>query len=102
MRGRASSSLPIFSTPFEEQKLSTDGSVFHIAISPDGKNVVYTHRVNGKQSIWLRELASANNMQIVAPSDSQFYGATFSRAGDYLYYIDKERNNTIGTLYRVP
>ena len=67
-RDGKASSLPILTTPFEEEKLSTDGSVFHIAISPDGKNVVYTHRVSGKQSIWLRQLETGNNVPIVPAS----------------------------------
>lgn len=83
-------------------RLTNSGRVSDSAISPDGKYVSYVVENGGKQSIWLREVANSNNTQIVLPSDAQFYGGTFSREGDYLYYIDKERNNTIGTLYRVP
>ncbi|HET6863383.1 MAG TPA: protein kinase, partial [Pyrinomonadaceae bacterium] len=83
-------------------RLTNSGRVSDSAISPDGKYVSYVVESGGKQSIWIREVANSNNTQIVAPKDSMFYGGTFSREGDYLYYIDKERNNTIGTLYRVP
>ncbi|HEY9503034.1 MAG TPA: protein kinase [Pyrinomonadaceae bacterium] len=99
---RNESSLAVPFQAIELLRLTNSGRVSDSAISPDGKYVSYVVENGGKQSIWLRELASSSNLQIVAPSDSQFYGATFSRAGDYLYYIDKERNNTIGTLYRVP
>src|SRR5215204_5809405 len=73
LRNQTSSSIPILSTPFVLEKLSTDGGVFHIAISPDGKNVVYTHRVGGKQSVWLRQLETSNNVPIV-PESTDFYG----------------------------
>lgn len=82
-------------------KLTNSGRVTDSAISSDGAYVAYVVESGGKQSIWLRETAYSTNTQIVLPGDVQFYGGTFSRAGDYLYYIAKERNNSIGVLYRV-
>lgn len=102
MRGRASSSLPIFSTPFEEQKLSTDGSVFHIAISPDGKNVVYTHRVNGKQSIWLRQLETGNNVPIVPASDDFYGGLVVAPDGNNIYFVRGIQSGPQLAVYRMP
>src|SRR5215204_5803842 len=49
-------SAPILSAPFASEKLSTNGKVFYAAISPDGNNVVYTSGIEGKQSVWLRQL----------------------------------------------
>jgi eukaryotic-like serine/threonine-protein kinase len=92
-------------SPFQSielMRLTNSGRVNDSAISPDGKFVAYVVENSGKQSIWLREVDNTNSRQIVPSSDSQFYGGTFSRVGDYFYYIEKERNNTIGTLYRVP
>jgi len=103
VRRRESSLVP--STPFqaiELLRLTNSGRVIDSAISPDGKYVSYIVENGGKQSIWLREVANSNNTQIVPPTESMFYGETFSRKGDFLYYIDKERRNTIGTLYRTP
>src|SRR5687768_16965054 len=40
---------PVLSAPFASEKLSTNGKVFSAAISPDGKNVVYTNEIEGKQ-----------------------------------------------------
>ncbi len=56
----------------------------------------------GKESIWLRNLTTSHNVEIVPPADVERYGQTFSPDGTYVYYIAKERNNTIGTLHRVP
>ena len=83
-------------------KLTNSGRVIDSSISPDGKYVSYVVENLGKQSIWLRGVDNSSHIQIVAPEDALFYGGTFSDRGDYLYYIAKERNNTIGTLYRVP
>ena len=83
-------------------RLTNSGRVNDSAISPDGKYVAYIVENAGKQSIWIREVSSANNIQIVPPTDTQFYGGTFSLNSNELYYIAKERNNSIGVLYRVP
>lgn len=101
-RNQSSASPP---TPFqaiELLRLTNSGRVYDSAISPDGKYVAYVVEKDGKQSIWLRQIVNSNNIQVVPPDDIQFYGVTFSEAGDFLYYIAKERNNSIGTLYRVP
>ena len=70
-------------------RLTNSGRVNDSAISPDGKYVAYIVENAGKQSIWIRQVANSNNIQIIPPSETQLYGATFSRAGDYLYYIAK-------------
>jgi hypothetical protein len=40
------------------------------SISPDGKYVVYGLRENGGQSLWVRQVATQSQMQIVAPAGS--------------------------------
>jgi eukaryotic-like serine/threonine-protein kinase len=98
-------SAALFSTPFQSielLRLTNSGRVSDSAISPDGQYVSYVVESGGKQSIWLRQINTSQNVQVVAADDLQFYGATFSKKGDYLYYIAKERNNSIGTLYRIP
>ena len=103
MRGNRPSAAP--NVPFqaiELLRLTNSGRVNDSAISPDGKYVAYIVENAGKQSIWIRQVDTSNNLQIVPPTDTQFYGGTFSLKSDELYYIAKERNNSIGVLYRVP
>ncbi|PYS98772.1 MAG: hypothetical protein DMF63_14370 [Acidobacteria bacterium] len=101
IRNQASGSVPILSKPFELEKLSTDGGVFHIAISPDGKNVVYTHRENGKQSLWLRELETSNNVPIV-PASTDFYGGlAISPDGNSIYFVRGMRSGPQLSVYKM-
>ena len=102
LRGRETSSVSVLSTPFEEQKLSTDGSVFHVAISPDGKNIVYTHRVNGKQSIWLRQLETGNNVPIVPASDDFYGGLVIAPDGNTIYFVRGSQTGPQLGIYRMP
>ena len=102
LRNRDASSIPILSTPFALEKLSTDGGVYHIAISPDGKNVVYTHRENGKQSIWLRQLETSTNVPIV-PASTDFYGGlAISPDGNSVYLVRGMRSGPQLSIYRMP
>ncbi|MEJ7618792.1 MAG: protein kinase [Pyrinomonadaceae bacterium] len=83
-------------------KLTNNGKAKAAAISPDGKYVVYAVSDAGKQSLWLRMVAAASSVQIVAPADVVYKGLTFSREGTYIYYVAREREMSTGTLYRVP
>ena len=102
MRNRDSTPSIIPFQAIELLRLTNSGRVNDSAISPDGRYVAYVLETGGKHSIWIREVNTSNNTQIVSPADTQFYGATFSRDSHELYYIAKERNNSIGELYRVP
>ncbi|HYJ91010.1 MAG TPA: winged helix-turn-helix domain-containing protein [Pyrinomonadaceae bacterium] len=84
--GKTAKAAPILTTPFSLEKLSTDGQVTLSAISRDGKTVVYSQRNAGKQSIWLRQLETSQNTQIVPPSDFLYYGLAFSPDGKSIYF----------------
>jgi Tol biopolymer transport system component/DNA-binding winged helix-turn-helix (wHTH) protein len=100
--GRSGSAL-ILSAPLSSERLSTDGGVFHIAISPDGKNVVYTHRTAGKQSLWLRQLETSNNVPIIPPSDEDLYlGLAISPDGNFVYFVRGTQREPLLTVYRMP
>jgi Tol biopolymer transport system component/DNA-binding winged helix-turn-helix (wHTH) protein len=93
---------PIFSAPFAPEKLSFTGKVRLAAISPDGINVVYINQINGKESIWLRQLDSANNIEIIPPSADVYFGLTLSPTGDLLYFSRRPREfNGQSDIYRV-
>lgn len=81
----------VLSEAFNVEKLSTNGVVHHAILSPDGKNVVYTNGTKGKQSIWLRQLESSTNVQIIPPSDHFYYGLAFSPDGNFLYFTRRPK-----------
>jgi len=99
---RLASTRPV---PFEKIRLTSltnTGRITDSAISPDGKYVAYVENDVGRDGIFLRPIASPGKIQIVTPANTEYYGLTFSNNGDSVYYIAKERNNSIGTLYQVP
>jgi Tol biopolymer transport system component/DNA-binding winged helix-turn-helix (wHTH) protein len=88
---------------FERMKvtrLTNSGKAVDGAISPDGKYVVYVLADSGQQSLWLRQVAAASNVQIVPPSDLKYDRLTFSSDGNFIYYVSKRKN--IAELYQMP
>ncbi len=102
-RGRLQAAAPsarILSTPFKSQKLAT--GVRGAVITPDGKYVAYTVETGGKQTIWLRQLETSENIQIVPPSDHDYLGLAISNDGNSLYFVRKTRiDPATSELYRV-
>src|SRR4030095_12006629 len=85
------------------QPVTTSGKASAAAISPDGKYVAHVKSDAGQQSLWLRQVATTRDTQIVPPSPQNYYGITFSKDGDYIYYVLGEPNNpTTRALYQVP
>ena len=94
-------SAPLLSTPFRSEKFAT-GGIIRTVITPDGRYVAYTTETGGKQSLWLRQLDSSENIQIVPPSDHQYIGLAVSHDGKALYFVRKPlKNPPISALYRV-
>lgn len=93
---------PILSAPFRAEKLSSDGNSKQVAMSPDGKYVVYTGAVDGRQSLWLRNLEDSTNVQFLPPSDNIYFGLTFSNSGEFLYFSagTQDRQSPI-SIYRI-
>ncbi len=100
--GNLESDAPVLSAPFASEKLSTNGKVIHAVVSPDGKNVVYTNGIEGKQSVWLRQLESSNNVEIIPPSDDFYDGLALSPDGNFLYFARRPRpTGEPRSIYRV-
>lgn len=93
----------VLAAPFSSEKLSTNGKVSLAVLSPDGKTVLYRNENGGLQSLWLRQLASANNTELIPPSGDVYYGLKYAPSGDFIYFVrggrDRERQ---ADIYRTP
>ena len=67
-------------------KLTTNGSAIFGSISPDGKYVAYVKSENGQESIWLRQVGSAGNLEVAPPREGHYQGIAFSPDGNSIYY----------------
>ena len=91
--------------PFQTMKvtrLTSNGKSNNATISPDGKYVVHVFRDAGKESIWVRQVATSSNVEIVPPAEVEYRGTAFSQDGNFVYFTLLDRSRLIGVLYQVP
>lgn len=101
LAGRSRTAPPIIERPISLEKLSTSGKVAHAVISRDGKYVVYTNGIgHDQQSVWLRQLDSESNVEIIKPSDHQYLGLALSPDGNFMYFARKTAESEL-SIYRL-
>ena len=83
-------------------RLTSGGTALRAAISPDGRYVVHVAVQDGRQGLWMRQVATTSNVMIVPPGDVDFRGLTFSPDGNYVYYVAYPRNENFAALFQVP
>jgi eukaryotic-like serine/threonine-protein kinase len=87
---------------FSVGKVTDTGKARLVAISPDGKYILNVHEENGQQSLWLRNIATNSNTQVMPPEPLQYVGVRFSPDGNYLYFVRGELGQALHYLYRAP
>ncbi|MGH9505212.1 MAG: protein kinase domain-containing protein [Terriglobales bacterium] len=84
-------------------KLTENGKASQVAIAPDGRYIVYVLRDAEKQSLWVRNVATKSDVQVLAPDVVEIPGLSFSPDGNYIYFVrsDKSTEN-FRYLYQMP
>ena len=84
-------------------KLTDSGKATGVAISPDGRYIVYVLRDGEQQSLWVRNVATKSDVQVLAPDVVAFAGLTFSPDGNYVYFVRSDKSTTnFRYLYLMP
>jgi eukaryotic-like serine/threonine-protein kinase len=88
---------------FTVSRITETGKASLAAISPDGNYILNVQRDNGQQSLWLRNVPTNSNTQIVAPTDDRYVAVTFSPDGNSIYFIkDEKAEKGVYSAYRAP
>jgi eukaryotic-like serine/threonine-protein kinase len=85
---------------FTVMQVTNSGKAAQAAISPDGRYVLSVMDDNGLQSLWLRNVPTGSDTQVIPPSASQYAGLAFSPDGNYIYFHKAQTN--YNNLYRSP
>ncbi len=94
-------SLP-FST-YSTSPVTDTGDMGRAALSPDGKFLAMVQKKNGESSLWLHNVATGSNTQIVPPGGALYSNPVFSRDGNYAYFQQAAAGNSdTFDLFRVP
>jgi len=88
---------------FTVTQLTNSGKAAAVAISPDGKYVISVADDNGRQSLWLHNVPSGSNTQVLEPDNLVIQSPVFSPDGSYIFYRKAtDAAQTTFRLYRMP
>jgi len=92
--------------PFQNMRmepLTSRGNVETAALSPDGRYLANVLKEAGEYSLWVRQVATGSDVQIVPPLPTPFRGLSFSPDENYVYYVNQETGGPgYSVLYQVP
>jgi serine/threonine protein kinase len=97
-----SAAAPAFQN-FSISQITNNGKFTLTAISPDGKYLLSELREAGKSSLWLRNVPTNSDTQVLPLSEAAYRDLSFSPDGNYIYF--RESANAIQNtfdLYRAP
>jgi serine/threonine protein kinase len=84
-------------------KVTETGKASLAAISSDGKYILNVVRDSGQESLWLRNVPTNSDTQVIAPAPAHYTGVRFSPDGNYLYFVRSEASSPeLASLYRAP
>jgi serine/threonine protein kinase/sugar lactone lactonase YvrE len=100
LRGKAT---PVPFQNFTITQVTSSGKVRDAAISPDGKYVLSIVEDSGNRSLWLRNIPTGSNTQVLPPESALYQNPAFSPDGNYVYYSKAAdaAGNTFN-LFRIP
>jgi eukaryotic-like serine/threonine-protein kinase len=83
-------------------RLTDSGKAERVAISPDGREVVYVLVDGEQQSLWVRNVPTKSDVQVLPPAVVVFNGLNFSPDGNYIYFQRAASAADTGDLYIMP
>ena len=87
----------------ELTKLTDNGKVYRVAISPDGRYVCYSLTAQKGFGVWLRQVATGSDTQILPADSVRLSELSFSPEGNYIYYVRSDKNDPgFNYLYVMP
>jgi eukaryotic-like serine/threonine-protein kinase len=78
---------------FQVTKITDSGKVELAAISGDGRYVCYARRDHGLVGLWLHQVATHSEVQILTTDAIGFEGLTFSPDGNHIYYVRADKSD---------
>lgn len=83
-------------------RLTTTGKSKLATISPDGRYIGHITAGADGDTLFVRQIAVANDTRIAGPAQASFVWVTFSPDGNFVYYLSLERDKGDTELFRVP
>ena len=88
---------------FTITQITTSGKAALTAISPDARYILSVMNEKGLQSLWLRNIPTGSDTQVIPPTPAAYKSLAFSPDGNYLYFVKAvDATNTNFDLSRAP
>ena len=81
--------------------VTASGNVISASISPDGRYVAYVESDQGRQGLWLKQVASGQTLRLVPDETVAYWGHTFSPDGNSIIFGQKSASDTNGSLFSI-
>jgi eukaryotic-like serine/threonine-protein kinase len=82
--------------------VTSTGNIHSAAISSDGKWLAYVQDDKAGHALWVHQLGTGSTAQVLAGTQQEIAGLTFSVDGNYLYFVKRDESVGLGTLFQVP
>jgi serine/threonine protein kinase len=88
---------------FTITQVTNTGKADLAAISPDGKYILHVQNDAGQHSLWLRNIPTGSDTQVIPPAPGVYRGLAFAPDGNYVYYRKSANGQaTEFDLFRAP
>ncbi len=89
--------------PIRISTITSRGAINGAAISPDGRYIAYSMFLDGVRTLWVRQVATGSDVQILPAQPISPTGLVFAPGGDYLYYqsADPDRDGYTA-IFEIP
>ena len=93
--------LPAMASAISVQPITSSGDVIAAAISPDGRLVTYVRSSQGEQSLHLRQMGSAQSLELIPARGAAYWGVSFTKDATAVVYGEKSAEDPKGALFEI-
>ncbi len=81
--------------------ITASGNVISASISPDGRYVTYVESDQGRQGLWLKQIAGGQTLRLIPDQNVFYWGHTFSPDGNSIIFGQKSPTDTASGLFSI-
>ncbi len=89
-------------SPVQVERITRTGDVVNATISPDGKYMAYVRYNETGQSLWLRQLSTDQDLNLIPAGPFNVWGVSFTPDSNTILYSTKSSGEPDGILSSIP
>ncbi|HEU4413879.1 MAG TPA: hypothetical protein VFT65_03780 [Candidatus Angelobacter sp.] len=85
------------------QQVTQSGNAGASSLSPDGRYIVYVTHDGAQESLWVRQVATGGNIQVIPPEQAHYVAVSFTPDGNYVMFVRSDKSTVnFRYLYQMP